>query len=81
MYEFDSEIPIKGQDAWLYRAIRRCPYLTLFSNILNSIGFQGLCCVNYKVERGRPYILEINPRFGGSLTPYFFSFIRHLHFP
>jgi predicted ATP-grasp superfamily ATP-dependent carboligase len=36
--------------------------------------------VNYKVVRGLPYILEINPRFGGSLTPYFFSFIRHLKF-
>jgi len=31
------------------------------------------------VMRGRPYILEINPRFGGTLGPYFFSFIRHLN--
>jgi hypothetical protein len=76
MYEFESETPIKGQDPFLYRVIHRCPYLDLFSSILNSVGFQGLCCVNYKVAGGRPYILEINPRFGGSLAPYFSSFVR-----
>jgi carbamoylphosphate synthase large subunit len=79
MYEFDSKIAIKGQDHQLYTVIQRCPHLGLFSEVLKSIGFEGLCCVNYKVVRGRPYIFEINPRFGGSLTPYFFSFIRHLN--
>jgi len=79
MYEFENEFPIKGQDQWFIRVIHRCPYLGLFAEILKSIGFEGLCCVNYKVFRGRPYVLEINPRFGGSLAPYFFSFIRHLH--
>ena len=79
MYEFESETPIKGQDNVLYQIIHRCPYLGLFSDILRSIGFQGLCCVNYKVARGRPYILEINPRFGGSLGSYFFSFVRPLN--
>jgi hypothetical protein len=80
MYEFESQIPIKGQDSPLYHVIHHCPYLDLFAIILRSIGFQGLCCVNYKVARGRLYILEINPRFGGSLPRYFFSFIRHLNF-
>jgi hypothetical protein len=78
MYEFDTEIPIKGQDHWRYRIIHRCPYLKLFARILSSIGYQGLCCVNYKVVRGKLYLLEINPRFGGSLAPYLFSFIRSL---
>ena len=78
MYEFESETPIKGQDPVLYKIIHRCAYLDLFRNVLSAIGFQGLCCVNYKVACGQPFILEINPRFGGSLGPYFFSFIRHL---
>jgi len=78
MYEFESGTPIKGQELPLYQIIRRCPYLGVFARILTSIGFQGLCCVNYKVARGVPYIFEINPRFGGSLSRYFFSFIRHL---
>jgi hypothetical protein len=79
MYAFDQECPIKGQDVNVYRVIHRCPYLKLFSRILQTIGFQGLCCVNYKVANGQPYLLEINPRFGGSLGPFFFSFVRHLH--
>jgi hypothetical protein len=79
MYEFESEYSIKGQDPDLYKVIHRCGYLDLFADVLRSIDFQGLCCVNYKVMRGRPYILEINPRFGGSLSPYFFSFIRQLN--
>lgn len=79
MYEFKSETPIKGQDPVLYKVIHRCAYLDLFARVLRAIAFQGLCCVNYKVARGRPYILELNPRFGGSLAPYFVSFIRHLN--
>ena len=78
-YKFGKDIPIKGQDKPLYTVIHRCPYLDLFGKILRSIDFQGICCVNYKVERGNPYILEINPRIGGSLTPFFFSFMRHLN--
>jgi hypothetical protein len=78
MYEFETETPIKGQSRILYMVIRRCPYLDLFTKMLRTINFEGLCCVNYKMTRGRPFLLEINPRFGGSLAPYFFSFLRHL---
>ncbi len=35
-------------------------------------------CINYKVVNGQPVIFEINPRFGGSLSLFFFSFLRHL---
>jgi hypothetical protein len=78
MYEFESDTPIKGQQRQINTIIHHCPYLNLFAGVLRSIGFQGLCCVNYKVAHGRPYIFEINPRFGASLAPYFFSFVRHL---
>jgi hypothetical protein len=77
-YEFESDIPIKGQIRPLYTEVRNCPYLELFASVLRSIGFEGLCCVNYKVVGDHPYIFEINPRFGGTLCPYFFSFLRHL---
>jgi predicted ATP-grasp superfamily ATP-dependent carboligase len=77
-YEFTSDAPIKGQNAEYLRVIDSCPYLDLFARVLRTIQFEGLCCVNYKVVKGRPFLLEINPRFGGSLAPYFFSFIRHL---
>jgi hypothetical protein len=77
-YGFSSEFPIKGKQQFLYTRICRCPYLDLFSDILNSIEFEGLCCVNYKTADNKPQIIEINPRFGGSLSEFFFSFIKHL---
>lgn len=78
-YGFTTEMPIKGKDHLIYRKICSCPYLDVFSAVLSSIGFEGLCCVNYKVWHDRPYILEINPRFGSSLCPFFFAFVRHLN--
>jgi hypothetical protein len=80
MYVFETDTPIKGQDRVLHMFIHRCPYLDLFARILRQIDFQGLCSVNYKVYAGRPYIMEINPRLGGSLAPYLYSFLRHLDF-
>jgi predicted ATP-grasp superfamily ATP-dependent carboligase len=77
-YEFASSAPIKGQDAPHLMVICRCPYLDSFARVLRTVRFEGLCCVNYKVVKGQPFLLEINPRFGGSLVPYFFSFVRHL---
>ena len=77
-YEFSGDTHIKGQNAAFFQVVHRCPYLNLFAQVLQTIQFDGLCCVNYKVANGQPFLLEINPRFGGSLAPYFFSFIRHL---
>ncbi|MGA2728164.1 MAG: hypothetical protein ABSE96_10145 [Terracidiphilus sp.] len=77
-YEFASSAPIKGQDAPHLMVICRCPYLDSFARVLRTVRFEWLCCVNYKVVKGQPFLLEINPRFGGSLVPYFFSFVRHL---
>ena len=75
-YFFEIETPIKGKDKEIYQKICRQRYLDTFTSILISIGFEGLCCINYKVRDNRPFIIEINPRFGGSLSPYFFSFMR-----
>jgi ATP-grasp domain-containing protein len=77
-YEFRCDTPIKGQDTAIAQSVYRCQFLDEFAQILEAIQFQGLCCVNYKVANGQPFLLEINPRFGGSLAPYFFAFIRHL---
>lgn len=77
-YKFNTETPIKGKDKAIYTMICHCPYLDVFAAMLTSIGFNGLCCVNYKVCDNHLFLLEINPRFGGSLSRYFFSFIRHV---
>ncbi|XAM00604.1 hypothetical protein OT109_04270 [Phycisphaeraceae bacterium D3-23] len=78
-YHFNTPTPIKGQDtiAWM----RRCPstHRERFVKILKDLDYDGLCCFNYKHdEQGQPLIFEINPRFGGSLSRYFFGFVRHL---
>jgi len=78
-YAFEIGTPIKGKDRAIYEKICDCPHLDLFSSILNAIGFEGICCINYKVYDNRPFIIEINPRFGGSLCPYFFSFLKHVN--
>ncbi|MDP9046914.1 MAG: hypothetical protein M3N14_02175 [Bacteroidota bacterium] len=77
-YVFDDETPIKGQDKFISKKICNCPHLELFLSVLESIGFEGLCCFNYKEIDGHPFILEVNPRFGGSLSSFFFSFVTRL---
>lgn len=77
-YFFESDTPIKGKNTPLSMATCSCPYLDLFADILTLIEFEGLCCFNYKVYDNQPYLIEINPRFGSSLAPYFLSFINRL---
>lgn len=77
-YYFDTETPIKGKNKPLYTKICHCPHLAMFSAILVLIGFEGLCCFNYKELEDILYIIESNPRFGGSLASYFPSFIKQL---
>ncbi len=67
---------INGQVDQFAIKMVNCPYLDLFTVILNSIGYEGICCIDYKVINNRPCIFEINPRFGGNLSLYFFSFLR-----
>jgi hypothetical protein len=38
-----------------------------FAAILVRLGFEGLCCFDYKIVDGRIQLFELNPRFGGSL--------------
>jgi hypothetical protein len=61
-----------------YRRLRRPAHLPLFRGMLAALGYEGLCCVNYKVHNERVWILEINPRFGASLAPWFFAMMRAL---
>ncbi len=73
---FNSESPIGGNDKKVYSKISPNSFLDLFSSILRSIKFEGLCCIDYKVHNNQLWILEINPRCGGSLRPYIFYFIE-----
>lgn len=77
-YRFADETPIKGRSHPLTIHPCKLSHGALFREILLSIGFEGLCCFNYKLEQGKPLILEINPRFGGSLGTFFPGFVRDL---
>mgnify|MGYP001555404309 CR=1 FL=1 len=77
-FVFEPDVFIKGRDPDRDRSICACPYLDLFGRILESIGFDGLCCFNYKVLHGKPLVFEINPRFGASLGPVFAGFLGQL---
>ncbi|MEW6720959.1 MAG: ATP-grasp domain-containing protein [Thermodesulfobacteriota bacterium] len=77
-FAYDRDMYIKGPDKPVAISRTECPYLDLFGSILRHIGFEGLCCFNYKVAGGRPMLIEINPRFGASLSAHFFSFVRRL---
>jgi carbamoylphosphate synthase large subunit len=44
------------------------PALPACTAILEALGYEGTCCFNYKWEGEAIRILELNPRFGGSLV-------------
>lgn len=77
-YTFPEDRYIKGKQKYICRQVSRTTHPELFADILGKLGFEGICCFNYKVQDGQPMIFEINPRFGGSLTDYFFSFVRKI---
>lgn len=62
---------VKGNDA---KPIREIVGLEIESGIIaeltgvaRSIGFEGPCCMDYKLQAGQIRLMEINPRFGFSL--------------
>lgn len=76
VYKFDDTVYIKGKDKYICRNICGNKHLQIFENLLLKMNFNGLCCINYKEKDGLPIILEINPRFGGSLCDYFYPFLH-----
>ena len=59
-------------------SVSACPCEGLFESMLKSINYHGLCCIDYKMRDGRPAIFEVNPRFGASLSRFFFAFVRNM---
>lgn len=69
-YDMGQPLAVRGEAA-AARSITPAdpePALDRCSAILDALGFEGTCCFNYKLESGEPRILELNPRFGGSLV-------------
>ena len=73
---FDTTVEFAFGEEFFIRGIREprntirkviTPFMPLFGDILDALGYSGTCCFNYKIEAGKPLIFEINPRAGGSL--------------
>lgn len=69
-FTFDEPLFVKGRAfAHVSQANVDHGHLSrLFESILDSLGFEGICCFNYKLLAGVPKIFEVNPRYGASLT-------------
>lgn len=69
-YDMGAPLTVRGEaDApRLIEPADPAPALPLCTAILAALGYEGTCCFNYKLVGGRPVILELNPRFGGSLV-------------
>jgi hypothetical protein len=50
------------------REIDPRPALAVFEPMLAALDYAGTCCIDFKMVGDTPRLLEINPRFGGSLT-------------
>jgi hypothetical protein len=79
-YHHDAPMFVKGApDAGMQaRTLGRCPDVPALRAMLAAIGYDGLGCANYKIDGGVLKLIEINPRMGGSLSDYFFSFLRSM---
>ncbi len=70
-YRFATDKPVKGKTKCVWRRAVRCPDIENLLAVLQSIGFEGICCFNYKMVSGKIQLIELNPRFGGSLSSHF----------
>lgn len=89
--KFGTTVEFSFEDDYFIRGIREprneivkieTPFLAIFCEILEALGYNGTCCFNYKIENGRPLIFEINPRCGSSLrldlNPYIEAYLGAL---
>lgn len=77
-YTYDREQYVQGKMIYVSKAICEPKFDAEFTKVLKAINYEGLCCIDYKVKNNQPKIFEINPRFGGSLTNYFFIVLNKL---
>lgn len=78
-YRFDAADHLKSQlSPPMVSRIVRNRHLDAFEAMLLAIGFEGICCVNYKPGGARPLVMEVNPRFGASLAPLLYIFVNRL---
>ncbi|GAA6134611.1 hypothetical protein NBRC116188_14000 [Oceaniserpentilla sp. 4NH20-0058] len=70
-YEYGYEFAIKSPKHVPVRQLwaDNSQWKDEITNILKSIKYRGIGCLNYKIEANQLFILELNPRIGGSMMP------------
>lgn len=71
-YTFEQNKFVKGSGCKQYSqtAVDHSRFIDQFKNILNTINYEGVCCIDYKVINECIKIFEINARMGASLSEY-----------
>ncbi|MDD5406937.1 MAG: ATP-grasp domain-containing protein [Sulfurovaceae bacterium] len=71
-YTFAQKNFVKGERFKQYsqEIVDHGHFLDRFKNILNAIEYDGVCCIDYKLQNGYTKIFEINARMGASLSEY-----------
>lgn len=69
-YDMGQPLSVRGEAASpkLIEPADPAPAMPTCLAVLDALGFEGTCCFNYKLEGGRLSVIELNPRFGGSLV-------------
>lgn len=69
-HEMAQDISVKGRveaKKMRSRALDHDPFAPLLGEMLTALNFRGAACIDYKIENGRPLVMEINPRAGNSV--------------
>lgn len=69
-YEMEGGLTVRGEvdRPRLIEPAEPGDALPLCERVLDALEYEGTCCFNYKLTGDGPMILELNPRFGGSLV-------------
>lgn len=69
VYKRLREYPVTGGPSTLRESVRNDEIRDIALSILKSLGWKGVAMVEFRVDQrdGRPRLMEINPRFWGSL--------------
>jgi hypothetical protein len=75
-YTFKTQMPIQGNDKPHSTQPVREAFLNVWEALLRHIGYNGFCCIDYKIPQNQPVLMEINPRIGYSGCHYLFGSLR-----
>ena len=69
-YFFPPGPYVKGRNcrAMKRETLEHSPYLGLFAKMLRAIDYEGVCCLDYKLQGDGIKLLEINSRFGATMA-------------